>query len=69
MLSRQNDYLHWFWLNVAVCHDVMVASSSKSGNEKIYQGQSPDEITLLDAAKEIGYIFTEKTANSITIEI
>jgi magnesium-transporting ATPase (P-type) len=35
----------------------------------LYQGQSPDEITLLDAAKEVGYIFTEKTQATITVEI
>lgn len=34
-----------------------------------YQGTSPDEITLLDAAKEVGFMFKDRTSNTMTIDI
>jgi hypothetical protein len=34
-----------------------------------YQGSSPDEITLLDAAKEVGYMFMDRTSDSMKIEV
>ena len=36
-----------------MAHEV-VADEDKQGN-KIYQGPSPDEITLVDAAREMNY--------------
>ena len=38
-------------------------------NQLTYQGTSPDEITLLDAAKEVGYSFIDRNSESMTIEI
>ena len=35
----------------------------------IYQGPSPDEISLVDAAKEIGYEFVRSTQSTTTIKV
>ena len=42
-----------FFIALSTAHEV-VADVDKSG-KLIYQGPSPDEISLVDAAKEIGY--------------
>jgi magnesium-transporting ATPase (P-type) len=74
-LKKQNEYLHYFWLNVALCHDVITTISNKELDYGIieeirtYQGTSPDEITLLDAAKEVGYTFLDRTSDSMKITI
>jgi hypothetical protein len=36
VMKKQNDYLHWFWLNVAVCHDVMVTTNPKKPDQLIF---------------------------------
>jgi phospholipid-translocating ATPase len=41
----------------------------EGSTELSYQGSSPDEITLLDAAKELGFIFLDRESDSIKIEI
>lgn len=51
---------------MALCHDV-IATKHKNG-QLAYQGTSPDEITLLDAAKEIGYLFMDRSSVSMTID-
>ena len=34
-----------------------------------YQGQSPDEITLLDTAKEVGILFKDRTSGTVTLDV
>lgn len=34
-----------------------------------YQAQSPDEGALVSAARNFGFVFKERTPNSITIEV
>ena len=68
ILKRQNEFLDQFWLNVALCHDV-ISSKNKDSNELTYQGTSPDEITLLDTAKEVGYTFLERSSDTIKLNV
>ncbi len=67
-LRKQNEYLNQFWLCVALCHDVIATVNETTGLLQ-YSGNSPDEITLLDAAKEIGYVFKDRTSESMTLQI
>ena len=46
----------------------MVSDVDKAGN-KIYQGPSPDEITLVDAAKEMEYEFMKATQSTTTVNV
>eukprot|EP00347_Sterkiella_histriomuscorum_P004736 403359304 len=68
VLNTQNDYIHQFWLCIVLCHDVIVAKDEKTGLKQ-YQGTSPDEITLLYAAKEVGYEFLDRTSNTISVRV
>jgi magnesium-transporting ATPase (P-type) len=41
---------------------------SKSGNLK-YSASSPDELALVMGAKDVGLVFSKRTASTITISI
>ena len=68
ILKRQNEFLDQFWLNVSLCHDVITMMNHET-NSLAYQGTSPDEITLLDAAKEVGYTFLDRDSETMKIEV
>ena len=45
-------------------------SNKQNGDQSLsYQGTSPDEITLLDAAKEVGYTFLDRNSDTIFLNI
>jgi magnesium-transporting ATPase (P-type) len=50
---QMKDLAEEYLTILAVAHEV-VAETDKKG-KKFYQGPSPDEITLVDAAREMGY--------------
>ena len=56
-----------FFINIIVNHDVLKETNS---SEKInFQGSSPDEITLVSAAYELGFHFVSRENGLIKIEI
>lgn len=55
MKSLAEEYL----TALAIAHEVVAEHSEKKG--KFYQGPSPDEITLVDAARDMGYEFQKAT--------
>lgn len=62
---REPDVFSFFRL-LALCHTVM----SENRNGKLeYQAQSPDEAALVSAARNFGFVFKERSPNSITIEV
>uniref|UniRef100_A0AAR5Q838 Phospholipid-transporting ATPase n=1 Tax=Dendroctonus ponderosae TaxID=77166 RepID=A0AAR5Q838_DENPD len=62
---REKDTFLLFRL-LALCHTVM--SENRDGKLE-YQAQSPDEAALVSAARNFGFVFKERTPNSITIEV
>jgi phospholipid-translocating ATPase len=67
-ITNQSEYLEEFLLALVLCNDV-VTEIDRETSEVRYLGSSPDEVTLVHAAKEMGYIFLERTAESIIINI
>lgn len=55
-----------FFRLLALCHTVM--SEDRDGKLE-YQAQSPDEAALVSAARNFGFVFKERTPNTITIEV
>ncbi|XP_065171114.1 probable phospholipid-transporting ATPase IM isoform X2 [Atheta coriaria] len=55
-----------FFRLLALCHTVM---SDNSSGKLEYQAQSPDESALVSAARNFGFVFKERSPNSITIEV
>ncbi|XP_073977771.1 ATPase phospholipid transporting 8B isoform X2 [Rhodnius prolixus] len=64
--SKKDPDVDIFFKILALCHTVMPAE--KNGNLK-YQAQSPDEAALVSAARNFGFVFRERSPNSITIEV
>lgn len=61
-----NSEVHEFFILLALCHTVM--SEEKNGRLE-YQAQSPDEAALSAAARNFGFVFKNRTSNTIEIEV
>lgn len=64
-VKRGDVHTHAFFRLLALCHTVM--SENRDGKLE-YQAQSPDEEALVSAARNFGFVFKERSPNSITIE-
>lgn len=58
-----------FMLSLSTCHDCILEKDKINENNFYYQGASPDEITLVDTARHLGYIFKKNTTVGKVIEI
>ena len=65
--ETQLDLFKEFLLLLSVCHDCLVDTDEDGVSS--YQGQSPDEITLVDAAKRLGYEYLRATSTSKIVKI
>lgn len=54
-------------LLLSVCHECIVTPSSQ-GNSVNYEGMSPDEVTLVSKARDLGYAFQGSTASSTIVK-
>ena len=64
---NQYDTIEQFFINIIVNHDVLSEKNSKG--EICFQGSSPDEVTLVNAAYELGFHFISRENEIISIEI
>ena len=58
--------VHFFLLSIALCHTCVPERSDHGEIE--YQAASPDEQALVRAARELGYVVTDKQKNTIFIQ-
>ena len=58
-----------FMLSLSLCHDCILEPDKESPENFNYQGPSPDEITLVDAARHLGYVFRRNTSDGKIVEI
>ncbi|XP_034946393.1 phospholipid-transporting ATPase ID isoform X2 [Chelonus insularis] len=65
-VKKDDENVHMFFRLLALCHTVM--PDEKNGRIE-YQAQSPDEAALVSAARNFGFVFRERSPNSITIEV
>lgn len=65
-VKRGDGPTHAFFRLLALCHTVM--SENREGRLE-YQAQSPDEEALVSAARNFGFVFKERSPNSITIDV
>uniref|UniRef100_A0A4W2HGR7 Phospholipid-transporting ATPase n=1 Tax=Bos indicus x Bos taurus TaxID=30522 RepID=A0A4W2HGR7_BOBOX len=59
------EYIKEFLTLLCVCHTVV---PEREGNNISYQASSPDEAALVKGAKKLGFVFTTRMPNSVTIE-
>jgi phospholipid-translocating ATPase len=57
----------FFLLSIALCHTCLPEVDEEDGSIE-YQAASPDELALVTAAMELGYIAIERQINTITIK-
>ena len=67
--DHDNYYnIKYFLLCISLCHSVFTAPNDN--NEIVYEGSSPDEISLINAARYFKYIFLKRSpGNKVEIEI
>lgn len=56
----KRDLIEQFFLTLAMCHSVVPSSTG-------YQAASPDDLALVNAAKAMGFVFVERTVDSIVV--
>uniref|UniRef100_A0A8B9WMA2 Phospholipid-transporting ATPase n=1 Tax=Bos mutus grunniens TaxID=30521 RepID=A0A8B9WMA2_BOSMU len=64
-LQPTKEYIKEFLTLLCVCHTVV---PEREGNNINYQASSPDEAALVKGAKKLGFVFTTRMPNSVTIE-
>lgn len=56
-IRNQADYLTEFWTALLLCNEVVAETEEQ---RIVYMGASPDEVTLVDAAKQMGFVFLHR---------
>jgi phospholipid-translocating ATPase len=64
---NQYEAIEHFFINIIINHDVLIEKNNKG--EIYFQGSSPDEVTLVNAAYELGFLFVSRENGIISIEI
>ncbi|KAI5722732.1 hypothetical protein M8J76_012802 [Diaphorina citri] len=64
--QKDQEVIYTFFRTLALCHTVMAETRT---DNLVYQAQSPDEAALVSAARNFGFVFKERSPNSITIEV
>ena len=60
-----------FWTNICLCHSLIIEEREAADGtiEKIYQGPSPDEVALVEAGRNVGFVFRERTKDGILLDM
>lgn len=62
--------LEMFLLHLCVCHTVVAEYSGNVDDSRaVYQAASPDELCLVQAARELGAVFTDRTERDMEISL
>ncbi|GMH33103.1 hypothetical protein BSKO_00937 [Bryopsis sp. KO-2023] len=58
-----------FWMVICICHSLIIdVETDEFGNvNRNYQGPSPDEVALVEAARRLGFEFRERTMTEIVL--
>ncbi|KAF8967406.1 hypothetical protein BGZ46_000170 [Entomortierella lignicola] len=58
-----------FWTAVSVCHTVIAERDPDDEYKIDYKAQSPDEAALVAAARDVGFVYLEKSGPTMHLEI
>lgn len=68
--SEHQTRLVEFWRALAICHTVLADRSNPDDPSYIeYKAESPDEAALVAAARDVGFVFLNRTNAEIEIEV
>lgn len=68
-ITSQRQLLTEFLKVLSLAHEVVPEKSSKDENQIVYRGPSPDEVTLVEFAQELGFAFTSGDDRWINLEV
>lgn len=57
-----------FFTNLCLCHS-LILEHHDDANKPTYQGPSPDEVALVDAARQLGFEFKNRSQGNITLNM
>ena len=66
--KRERKKIEDFLYILSVCHDIFPEENKENKEEIIYQGSSPDEISLVKGAALLGYKYKSKSNGEIIVE-
>ena len=58
-----------FLMNMCLCHTVFPTENIEKAKMPVYQASSPDELALVEGAAGLGFIFQDKTMNTLFTRI
>eukprot|EP00884_Botryococcus_braunii_P012317 jgi/Botrbrau1/21086/Bobra.0144s0084.1 len=58
-----------FWTIVCICHNLIVEANPKPWRPPVYQGPSPDEVALVDAARALGFEFKRRSRTHLNLTL
>lgn len=70
--SFQSEKISQFWLFLALCHSLTtpkVTEHADGRNELDYKAQSPDELCLVTAAKDMGFVFLGRERKQLRVKV
>lgn len=68
--SEQRAKIIEFFRSLALCHTVLSDRPDSTKPHFVnYKAESPDEAALVAAARDVGFVFLEKTSGEVTIEV
>lgn len=68
-ITSQRQLLTEFLKVLSLAHEAVPEKSSRDENTIIYRGPSPDEITLVEFARELGFTFKSGDDRWINLEV
>uniref|UniRef100_A0A0X3PG12 Phospholipid-transporting ATPase n=1 Tax=Schistocephalus solidus TaxID=70667 RepID=A0A0X3PG12_SCHSO len=70
-IAKRDADVDFFFTTLALCHTVVPELTGDGENCPVllYRASSPDEKALVEASKELGYVLTERDADSITLKV
>ncbi|KAJ3065340.1 hypothetical protein HDU98_011284 [Podochytrium sp. JEL0797] len=58
-----------FFTSLAVCHSVLISKDENHVDGFKYNAQSPDEAALVQAARDVGFVFKNRTITGLTVDV
>ncbi|XP_037069797.1 probable phospholipid-transporting ATPase IA isoform X3 [Pollicipes pollicipes] len=66
---QSGDVIQDFLLMVAVCHTVIPEEQERASGKVVYHAASPDERALVEGASRLGYTFTTRTPQTLSVDV
>ena len=66
--NAPQEFKDFLWL-LSICHSVIPEKDETKPHGIAFQASSPDEGALVEAAADLGYVFTNRTSTTVTVNV